>query len=205
MKDSLLTDWGERGIRHAIHIKQLCRSGDRMDTNVHKESNVCSRTARKDETLETLKFNDGFIKATAAGTPKLFLKLFFLFRFHTSASPTVQFRYQWWQRVYSPSPSSFKARGWDTVKHCMISYCCRASWFSESASSGGLFSMRQLKVWLLLRLDSCDHGPPFTGQRKKETQREGGEVRRVWVSSTSLTVLILTDTLAQVSSVQCLV
>lgn len=99
MKDSLLTDWGERGIRHAIHIKQLCRSGDRMDTNVHKESNVCSRTARKDETLETLKFNDGFIKATAAGTPKLFLKLFFLFRFHTSASPTVQFRYQWWQRV----------------------------------------------------------------------------------------------------------
>lgn len=46
----------------------------------------------------------------------------------------------------------------------MISYCWRASGFSESNSSGGLFSMRQLKVWLFLRPGSCGHGTPFTGQ-----------------------------------------
>lgn len=45
-----------------------------------------------------------------------------------------------------PSPSSCTALVWDTVKHCMCSYCCRASWFSASASSGGLFSSLQLNV-----------------------------------------------------------
>ncbi|TNN56121.1 hypothetical protein EYF80_033671 [Liparis tanakae] len=62
-------------------------------------------------------------------------------------------------------------RGWDTVKHCMISYCCRASGFSESNSSGGLFSMRQLKVWLFLRLGSCGHCTPFTGREGRQNAR----------------------------------
>lgn len=55
--------------------------------------------------------------------------------------------------------------GWETVKHCMISYCCLASGFSESTSSGGLLSIRQLNVWLFLRPGSCGHGTPFTGRR----------------------------------------
>lgn len=66
--------------------------------------------------------------------------------------------------VYIPSPSSCMLCGWETVKHCMISYCCLASGFSESTSSGGLLSIRQLNVWLFLRPGSCGHGTPFTGQ-----------------------------------------
>lgn len=66
--------------------------------------------------------------------------------------------------VYIPSPSSCMLCGWETVKHCMISYCCLASGFSESTSSGGLLSMRQLNVWLFLRPGSWGHGTPFTGR-----------------------------------------
>lgn len=68
--------------------------------------------------------------------------------------------------VYIPSPSSCMLCGWETVKHCMISYCCLASGFSESTSSGGLLSIRQLNVWLFLRPGSCGHGTPFTGQEE---------------------------------------
>lgn len=72
--------------------------------------------------------------------------------------------------LFLPSPSSCMVRGCDTVKHCMISYCCRASGFSESTSSGGLLSMRQLKVWLFLRAGSCGHGTPLTGQKGEKTE-----------------------------------
>lgn len=68
--------------------------------------------------------------------------------------------------VYIPSPSSCMLCGWETVKHCMISYCCLASGFSESTSSGGLLSMRQLNVWLFLRPGSWGHGTPFTGREE---------------------------------------
>lgn len=68
--------------------------------------------------------------------------------------------------VYIPSPSSCMLCGWETVKHCMISYCCLASGFSESTSSGGLLSIRQLNVWLFLRPGSCGQGTPFTGQEE---------------------------------------
>lgn len=68
--------------------------------------------------------------------------------------------------VYIPSPSSCMLCGWETVKHCMISYCCLASGFSESTSSGGLLSMRQLNVWLFFRPGSWGHGTPFTGREE---------------------------------------
>lgn len=68
--------------------------------------------------------------------------------------------------MYVPSPSSCRLCGWETVKHCMISYCCLASGFSESTSSGGLLSIRQLNVWLFLRPGSCGHGTPFTARKQ---------------------------------------
>ena len=70
-----------------------------------------------------------------------------------------------------PSPSSLMDFGWETAKHCMVSYFWCASWLSWPSSSGsgrGFTNIRQLKVWLLRLGGSPDQDPPFTEQGKKE-------------------------------------
>lgn len=94
--------------------------------------------------------------------------------------------------VYIPSPSSCMLCGWETVKHCMISYCCLASGFSESTSSGGLLSMRQLNVWLFLRPGSWGHGTPFTGREEYKhtfTQVNQGDWKMIKPDKITINVL----------------
>lgn len=72
-----------------------------------------------------------------------------------------------------PSPSSLKEFGWETAKHCIVSYFWCASWLSwpSSESARGFTSIRQLKVWLLRLGVSPDQDPPFTEQSKDHTVR----------------------------------
>lgn len=69
-----------------------------------------------------------------------------------------------------PSPSSLMDFGWETAKHCIVSYFWCASWLSwpSSSDSGkGFTSIRQLNVWLLRLGGSPDQDPPFTEQGKE--------------------------------------
>lgn len=98
--------------------------------------------------------------------------------------------------VYIPSPSSCMLCGWETVKHCMISYCCLASGFSESTSSGGLLSMRQLNVWLFLRPGSWGHGTPFTGGEEHKhtfTRVNQGDWKVITPDKISITINVLSS------------
>lgn len=68
-----------------------------------------------------------------------------------------------------PSPSSLMDFGWETAKHCIVSYFWCASWLSwpsSSESGKGFTSIRQLKVWLFRLGGSPDQGPPFTERGK---------------------------------------
>lgn len=96
--------------------------------------------------------------------------------------------------VYLPSPSSCMLCGWETVKHCMISYCCLASGFSESTSSGGLLSIRQLNVWLFLRPGSCGHGTPLTGQEEYTHTDQQGKTQGGFFFKKGFTVYSLPHT-----------
>lgn len=72
-----------------------------------------------------------------------------------------------------PSPSSLMDFGWETAKHCIVSYFWCASWLSWPSSSGsidGLTNIRQLKVWLLRLGASADQDPPFTVESQENTQ-----------------------------------
>lgn len=64
--------------------------------------------------------------------------------------------------------------GWETAKHCIVSYFWCASWLSwpSSSDSGkGFTSIRQLKVWLFRLGGSPDQAPPFTEQKAEATQQ----------------------------------
>lgn len=64
--------------------------------------------------------------------------------------------------------------GWETAKHCIVSYFWCASWLSwpSSSDSGkGFTSIRQLKVWLFRLGGSPDQAPPFTEQKARATQQ----------------------------------
>lgn len=68
-----------------------------------------------------------------------------------------------------PSPSSLMDFGWETAKHCIVSYFWCASWWSwpsSSESGKGFTSIRQLNVWLFRLGGSPDQDPPFTEQGK---------------------------------------
>ena len=68
-----------------------------------------------------------------------------------------------------PSPSSLMDFGWETAKHCIVSYFWGASWLSwpsSSESGKGFTSIRQLNVWLFRLGGSPDQEPPFTKQGK---------------------------------------
>lgn len=76
-----------------------------------------------------------------------------------------------------PSPSSLMDFGWETAKHCIVSYFWCASWLSwpsSSESGKGFTSIRQLKVWLFRLGGSPDQDPPFTewGESKPRITKE---------------------------------
>lgn len=77
--------------------------------------------------------------------------------------------------------------GWETAKHCIVSYFWCASWLSwpSSSDSGkGFTSIRQLKVWLFRLGGSPDQAPPFTEQKAKASQQ--GEETSVRLASAKL-------------------